>query len=58
MKAVITSVKRSRFYYTLNPIAPINHVLQTRSDAWGSLITVATVLGAVSLVRLALVWAP
>jgi hypothetical protein len=58
MNALVTSVKRSRFYYSLNPIIPINHVLQTRADAWGSLITVATLLGTVSLVRLALNWAP
>lgn len=53
MKAAIP-VKRSPFYYSLNPIAPVNHVLQTRLDAWGSIMTIAAVLGVLSLVRLAL----
>jgi hypothetical protein len=54
MKVVLNKVKRSGFYYLINPIAPINHAFKVKSDTFGSVIVVGLVLGAVSFVRLIL----
>ena len=54
MKLVLTKVKRSGFYYLINPIAPINHALKVKSDTCGSVIVVGLVLGGVGFVRLIL----
>jgi hypothetical protein len=54
MKVVLNKVKRSGFYYLINPIAPINHALKVKSDTFGSAIVVGLVLGVVSFVRLIL----
>jgi hypothetical protein len=54
MKVVLNKVKRSGFYYLINPIAPINHALKVKSDTWGSVIVIGLVLGVVSVVRLIL----
>jgi hypothetical protein len=47
-------VKRSGFYYLMNPIAPINHTLKVKSDTIGSVFVVGLVLGGVSFFRLIL----
>lgn len=54
MKIVLNKVKRSGFYYLINPIAPINHAFKVKSDTFGSVIVVGLVLGGVSFVRLIL----
>jgi hypothetical protein len=54
MKLVLNKVKRSGFYYLINPIAPINHALKVKSDTCGSVIVVGLVLGGVGFVRLSL----
>jgi hypothetical protein len=51
---VFNKVKRSGFYYLMNPIAPINHALKVKSDTVGSVLVVGLVLGGVSFVRLIL----
>ena len=56
MKTSGLGIHRSRFYYTMNPIAPINHVLKTRFDILGSVLAVAIIIATVSLVRALLSW--
>ena len=57
MKTSGLGIHRSRFYYTVNPIAPINHVLKARFDVLGSVLAVVILIAAVSLVRTLLSWA-
>jgi hypothetical protein len=54
MKVVLNKVKRSGFYYLINPIAPINHALKVKSDTCGSVFVVGLVLAIASCVRLIL----
>ena len=52
MKDVIRKVNRSSLYHLINPITPINHVLNAKFDVWGSLLVIFLLLATVELVRL------
>ena len=58
MRAYAGKINRSGVYYLINTVVPINHALKARFDAFGSVLVVVLSLGVVSLVRLALGWAP
>ena len=47
-------IKRSTICELMSTIAPINHVLRARNDIVGSMVTVALVLGCLSVMRLIL----
>jgi hypothetical protein len=47
-------VNRSKFYYLLNPISPINHALKAKADVLGSVLIIVLLLAGISLVRLVL----
>jgi|HubBroStandDraft_2_1064218.scaffolds.fasta_scaffold948233_1 hypothetical protein len=52
MKDVVRKVNRSSLYHLINPITPINHALNAKFDAWGSLLVICLLLATVELVRL------
>ena len=56
MRAKVGKVNRSRIYYLINTVVPMNHVLKAEFDAFGSVVVVTLLLGVVSLVRLVLAW--
>jgi len=56
MRAKTSKVSRSGFYYLINTVAPINHLLKAEADAIGSVIVVSLLLGVVALVRMVLGW--
>lgn len=58
MKLNVGEVKRSPFYQLINTITPCDHFFRARRDLWGSILVVGLTVGAVSLVRLLLAWAP
>jgi len=50
----VSRVSRSGFYYLINTVAPINHLLKAEFDAIGSVIVVSLLMGVVALVRMVL----
>jgi len=56
MREKTGKVNRSGFYYLINTVTPINHLLKAEYDTFGSVIVVSLLLGIVALVRLALAW--
>jgi hypothetical protein len=49
-------IKRSTIYHSINPIAPVNHVLRAKHDTIGSMVIVGLVLVCLSVMRLLLTW--
>jgi hypothetical protein len=47
-------VHRSKFYYLLNPISPIDHAVRAKADIVGSVFIIVLLLGGISLVRMVL----
>jgi len=56
MRIDAIKINRSAVYYLINTVAPINHVLKAKFDAFGSVIVVGLFLGIVSLMRFVLGW--
>jgi hypothetical protein len=54
MKTFTRKVNRSGFYHLINPVTPINHTLNAKSDMWGSLLVIGLLMGVVELMRLVL----
>ena len=56
MRVDTGKVNRSRVYYLISTVTPINHASKAEFDTFGSVIVVVLLLGIVSIVRLVLSW--